>query len=166
MKATKITIGLMLLGGLFMFSSCQDEKITPQTNDSIVPTSFSVNIPDAISYEQSTLKAGNDERINGQDVYKPLGYFIKIGEGASEIVQSIITHIAVYKINSLLAGKVEEIDKVKLPLKADKTEIVQLSTDIALSNITPEFTSNVGEIDKYGVLNTGSHITDILLLSP
>jgi len=99
MKATKITIGLMLLGGLFMFSSCQDEKITPQTNDSIVPTSFSVNIPDAISYEQSTLKAGNDERINGQDVYKPLGYFIKIGEGASEIVQSIITHIAVYKIN-------------------------------------------------------------------
>lgn len=61
-----------------------------------------------------------------------------------------------YKINSLLAGQIQEVDKTKLPLKLDKTEFDQTKTDIALTNITPAFTSNVGEIDKYGVVNTGS----------
>lgn len=64
--------------------------------------------------------------------------------------------INVYKINSLLAGQIQEVDKTKLPLKLDKTEFDQAKADIALTNITPTFVANVGEIDKYGVVNTGS----------
>jgi hypothetical protein len=98
MKTKKIALGLLLAVGVLGFTSCNKDVLTPNKETSILPSSFGVNIPDAISYNQSQLKSA-DEAINGKQVYEPLGYFIKIGEGASEIVQKIILSIAYYHID-------------------------------------------------------------------
>lgn len=98
MKTKEIALGLLLSIGVLGFTSCNKNVDEPKNDSSILPSKFSVNIPDAISYEKSNLKSA-DEQISGRDIYQPLGYFIKIGEGAAEIVQSIIFHISYYNIN-------------------------------------------------------------------
>lgn len=99
MKTKNFALGLLLAAGVLGFTSCnKNDVVTPQDDQTILPTQFGVDIPDAISYSQSSLKS-DDETMNGRDIYEPLGYFIKIGEGGAQIVQGIITHIAYYKID-------------------------------------------------------------------
>lgn len=99
MKTKKFALGLLLAAGVLGFTSCnKNDVVTPQEEQSILPTQFGVDIPDAISYSKTSLKS-DDESMNGRKIYEPLGYFIKIGEGAAQIVEGIITHIAYYNID-------------------------------------------------------------------
>ena len=76
--------------------SCQKQE-NPQQDDSILPESFSVDIPSSISRKSSTRSMV--DTLNGNEIYKHLSTFIHVGEGASVLVQSIILHIAYYRIN-------------------------------------------------------------------
>jgi len=104
MKTTTLkSIVFILMVGIF--SACeQGETPTPQ-KESILPESFSINIPDAISNEyMSTARAYSNARakgdtLQGNDIYENLGNFINIGEEASEIVEDIIHAIVKYEIN-------------------------------------------------------------------
>jgi len=102
MKTRNLTIGLLFLAGVLGFTSCTEEVVNPEENNTVIPAKFSVDIPDAISYEASSLKSGQEDRLSGTDIYQPLGHFIKIGERAAEIVEEIIVSIRVNNINKAM----------------------------------------------------------------
>lgn len=101
----KAIVAAMLLNALFItFQSCKKEQDS-LTNDSILPASFSVEIPEAMSQEYSSqkMKTSSSDTINGDDIYQNLGNFVNIGKGSAEIVQDIITAISTYHINKPMA---------------------------------------------------------------
>ena len=100
MKTTKsILFAITFILGIYL-SGCEQNSELPQPNDSILPESFSVDIPDAISRSGATnARMADVDTIKGNDIYEHLGNFIAIGESAAEIVEDIIYSIATYQIN-------------------------------------------------------------------
>lgn len=97
----KAIVAAMLLNALFItFQSCKKEQ-DALIDSSILPASFSVEIPEAMSQEYSSqkMKTSSSDTINGDDIYEHLGNFVNIGKGSAEIVQGIITAIGAYNIN-------------------------------------------------------------------
>lgn len=81
-------------------------KKTPvqNPNDSeILPQTFKVDIPDAISRQASTKKSAEVDTLNGNLVYIHLLTFIYVGESAADIVQGIIHSLHVYHINKAMS---------------------------------------------------------------
>jgi hypothetical protein len=90
--------GLLLNILFFSFQSCKKE-ITADTN--IMPESFSVEIPGAMTqaYSSQKMKSASDDTLNGGDVYAHLGNFINLGKGSADIVQAIISAIHAYNLS-------------------------------------------------------------------
>jgi hypothetical protein len=106
MKTTKSffkLLSLALLLSLVTISCEEQAEINP--NNSILPESFGVDIPSSIS--NPTLANGGrisgrtEGDIAGDDIYELLGLFVAVGEGASDIVENIMTAIRVYNIESI-----------------------------------------------------------------
>jgi hypothetical protein len=102
MKLQKL---IMLALVVAFATACENSETPSPQQESILPESFSVNIPESISNEYMTTarmysnaKAQGDT-LQGNDIYEHLGNFINIGEGAGEIVEDIITGIIQYNIN-------------------------------------------------------------------
>ena len=104
-----ILIGL-ILGLFFFFSSCEKDEDIPKQDESILPASFMVDIPNAISQSQSTQKSATVDTLRGNQIYKHLTTFIHVGEGAAEVVEDIMTAIAVHKINKPMSFSYESND--------------------------------------------------------
>lgn len=103
MKSTALKFLAIFFALTVSFSGCmKDKNNDPEDeNTSIIPSKFRVDIPDAISYSNST-KSGNEDKINGGDLYEMLGVFIAIGDGAAQMVELIMTYIAAYDINEAI----------------------------------------------------------------
>lgn len=97
-------LSLLLLAGVVLLTSCEGNENPSPQGESILPESFGVDIPKSISDEGLVSsryingRTANDT-IQGNDIYEHLGTFIKLGEGASELVQDIITGIRIYNID-------------------------------------------------------------------
>lgn len=79
---------------MFVFTSCQKEN---NFDKNAIPTSFKVDIPDAISNSSSSKTAKVDE-LGGDEIYEHMRLFIAVGEGAADIVQNIILAIRQYDL--------------------------------------------------------------------
>lgn len=95
---------IIVLAGIFamaMFQQCKkdDEEVKPQEKTSVLPQSFKVDIPNALSNNNSSTKRIKEDGLNGNDIYEPLTMFISVGEHAAEIVENIMMSIAVHGIN-------------------------------------------------------------------
>ncbi|OFY35674.1 MAG: hypothetical protein A2W91_13920 [Bacteroidetes bacterium GWF2_38_335] len=93
-------LGILVMASLVLVS-CKKNNDDEDEDQSKLPTSFKVDIPSSIS-QPFTGKGTKDvatDTIPGDDLYRHLGTFIYVGEEAAEIVQHIITFIAVYNIN-------------------------------------------------------------------
>jgi hypothetical protein len=89
---------LIFVSSLF-FTGCEKDPDINVKDQSILPTSFKVDIPDALSNDYSKKSAVLVEELDGNEIYGHLGTFIAVGEGAAEIVEHIMFAIAVYRIN-------------------------------------------------------------------
>ncbi|UCG26649.1 MAG: hypothetical protein JSV24_06615 [Bacteroidales bacterium] len=91
---------LTILFSAILFTGCEKDPDPSQDETSILPESFKVDIPDAISRESIVKKSAPlVDTLQGNEIYEHLSNFIAIGEGAADIVQEIIFAIAVYGIN-------------------------------------------------------------------
>ncbi len=105
MKTTKILLSALLAGSVMLFS-CQKDNIEPgEKSKGILPSSFKVDIPGSISKsaEKKNLKSDGSDTLQGDEIYEHLINFIKIGESAAEIVDTIIDAINMYNINKAMS---------------------------------------------------------------
>lgn len=82
---------------LFLIGCSKDSGTNPE-DQSILPPSFNIDIPDAISYEAPLAKISCDT-VEGGLVYSNIGLFIHAGEEAADIIQDIISAIKKNNIN-------------------------------------------------------------------
>lgn len=97
-KYRLITWTILLFGALF-FTACEKDVVPGVDKQDILPENFKVDIPDALSYQESLLKGAMIDTLKGNDVYGHLGTFIWVGESAADIVEDIIRSIRHYHIN-------------------------------------------------------------------
>ncbi len=82
-----------------IFTSCAKEEDL-QTEASILPEAFSVDIPPSLS--KSTIKSvknGEEDYLQGNDIYEHLTTFIQVGDNAAEIVEAVIKAIRLYNLS-------------------------------------------------------------------
>lgn len=104
MKTTKLnSLVILLLATVMIFTGCEPNGDPAPAQESILPESFSVSIPDAISSKITSsaryAARTKGDTLQGNDIYEHLGTFIAIGEEASEIVEEIIFAIRIYNID-------------------------------------------------------------------
>ncbi len=109
MKTLRFNPSLFFVGlglSVFLFSCETNQKVEPQQD--LLPHSFSVDIPSTIS-NSNFVKGGRisgrskGDTLKGNDIYKNLGTFIAVGEGASKVVEEIIGGIRKYHIDRVLS---------------------------------------------------------------
>ena len=86
-----------------MFTACEKNPVMTDQDQSILPKSFKVDIPDAISREASSKKSATVDTLKGNLVYIHLATFINVGEEAADIVQEIIESLKQYHINQAMS---------------------------------------------------------------
>ena len=94
MKNYRLKTWTILLFAALFFTACQKDEVPGPQNQDILPENFKVDIPDALSYQESLLKGAMIDTLKGNEVYCHLGTFIWVGESAAEIVEDIIRALA------------------------------------------------------------------------
>lgn len=85
---------LLALALLFGFTACDNTSEDP----SILPDQFSVDIPEAVSFEDASNGRINEE-VQGGLIYANLGLFIHIGEESAQLVEDFIRGIRRHNID-------------------------------------------------------------------
>ena len=107
MKKSNLITSLLTLG-LFasvLFTSCENNEMVEPQQD-LLPNSFSVDIPNSLS-NQNSVKNGringriSEDTLKGNDIYLHLNTFIAVGEGAADLVEEFIEGIRKYKIDRI-----------------------------------------------------------------
>ncbi len=102
MKKRNFILVTLAIFAAVLFNQCKDDEENepkPNNQEDILPSSFKVDIPGAISNTNPSSKRTNDDNITGDDIYGPLTWFIHVGESAAEIVEDIMLAIAVHNLN-------------------------------------------------------------------
>jgi hypothetical protein len=115
MKKFGILSLLVFFTAALFFTGCENLPVGPDGEDSILPEKFVVNIPDALSQDVTSKKSLAIDTLKGNGIYQHLTFFIHVGEGAAEIVQSIIWSIRIYDIDRIktLTYESDEDGKIK-----------------------------------------------------
>lgn len=102
MKKKLIQVLSLGMAVSIFFASCganDDDVNDTSTESNIVPQKFKVDIPDAISHNNSSSqKIAEGEVINGAVIYENIAYFIRIGEISAELIEAIIGVIYYYNL--------------------------------------------------------------------
>ena len=110
MKKLRFISGMFFVALALTFTACEKNPVTTGEDESVLPQTFKVDIPDAISREASTKKSATVDTLKGKLVYLHLGNFINIGEEAADIVQEIIESLKQYHINQAMSFSFEGDD--------------------------------------------------------
>ena len=103
-------LSIYLLTGLFtatalMYTGC-NKKDDDNGNGNVLPGTFMVNIPDAISNPETSSKksvTSKGDTVSGDELYEHLTTFIYLGEESAKIVDAIINAISQYEINKAMS---------------------------------------------------------------
>jgi hypothetical protein len=141
MKRSLFIISTFFLG-LILFASCQKENLKDEQTD-ILPQNFKVDIPSSIS--RTVTVTNKDGVMNGNEIYQHLNNFIKIGEGAADLVEILMNGIRRYHLNQAMAFSYtsDEDSRVKN---------VQVLENVQFENLTWEYQLNI--IDAESISNT------------
>jgi len=99
MKNYSLYLLSVLISASFILGGCTQNEGPEIDDQSILPASFAVDIPDALSHESGKKSAAEIDTLKGNDVYEHLRFFIRMGEYSAEIVEDIILGIRLYQIN-------------------------------------------------------------------
>ena len=95
---------------LFVTGCTKDSDLETPDNTSILPETFGVDIPTALSYEGNLKSAALIDTIKGNHIYAHLRSFIRVGDMGAEIVHDIIRGIWRYEINKPMEVRYESDD--------------------------------------------------------
>ncbi len=90
-------LGLIFTGilmALFVMTSCHKDNFDSEN----LPSSFKVDIPDAISSSE-TQKSMAVDAVSGDSIYQHMRLFIAVGESSADIVQKIIQSIKQFNLD-------------------------------------------------------------------
>lgn len=147
MKRLNVFILSMFLGAMIAFMGCQkeDEPDPKEKNESILPNSFSVDVPSSISAgttKSSILKStASDDTLSGNEIYSHLRTFIHTGESAAEIVGDIIQAISENNINKAITLSYESDDD-------GRTKNLEVVEDVTFDGSTWEFQMTISDADN------------------
>lgn len=147
MKRLNVFILSMFLSAMVAFMGCQkeDEPDPKEKNESILPNSFSVDVPSSISAgttKSSTLKStASDDTLSGNEIYSHLRTFIHTGESAAEIVGDIIQAISENNINKAITLSYESDDD-------GRTKNLEVVEDVTFDGSTWEFQMTISDADN------------------
>lgn len=107
MKTRKLVLSVMTLMLVIVFSACEKDwgQKPIEASESILPERFKVDIPSSLSNTETksvSMKSANIDTLKGNAIYWNLLYFIAIGEGAADVVESIMWHIRVFDIQDVI----------------------------------------------------------------
>jgi hypothetical protein len=102
MKKLKSIFTVFIISSIFIFGCKKETEIT---GNEIFPENFSVDIPSSLSSDNS--KAIKSEVLNGNLIYLHLQTFIFVGEGAGEIVESIMNSIREYNLSQEMTFSIQ-----------------------------------------------------------
>ena len=175
MKKNKLNVLfiLMLMVMIALVSCESNNDSTPQAG-SILPESFSVDIPNAISNDGSinaryySTARTNGDTLQGNDIYEHLGNFISIGEGAGEIVEELIFAIRVYQINRpmVLSYESDEDGRVKNLIVVENSEFDGITWEFQLTISDAESEGNADGGKGLQVFWNRSPVRGIALIKP
>jgi len=117
MKTTRFFLGTALLVIALLIQSC--DKLDQTKDTGILPARFKVDVPSALSSDNTTVKSSllknaKGDTLKGNDIYGMLKVFIAIGEGAGDIVQGIIGSIVIYHIDKPMTLSFQSNDDNRL----------------------------------------------------
>ncbi len=141
-KLSFYLISALLTASLF-FTGCTKDDTPEITDGSILPQSFAVDIPNALSYEGSKKSAAEIDTLKGNNVYQHLRFFIKIGEHGAEIVQEIIRALCLYEINQPMEVTYESDDD-------GRVKHLVVVEDSEYDGRTWEFQLTITDVDSEG----------------
>lgn len=148
MKTTKL-ISLGMAGLFFALLSCDsNQDLKPQQD--LLPQSFSVDIPDAISKSTATGRVQGDT-LKGNAIYLNLATFIAVGDGSAKMVEEIIHGIRKYKIDRVLT----------MTFKSDednRTKNLDVKANITFESKTWEYMLTITDADSEGTADGGKAI--------
>jgi hypothetical protein len=118
MRTRNFFIGILAVIASLLFSSCENSLFDEKGKDyGILPEKFKVDIPSSLSnnLKSATLKSTKADTLNGNHIYWYLNAYIAVGEGAADIVEAIMRHLRLYKIENVisLSYTSEDDDRVK-----------------------------------------------------
>jgi len=163
-----------LLTVMLALVSCESNNDATPQGGSILPESFSVDIPSAISTDGSINGRyyGNartkEDTIQGNDIYENLGTFIAVGEAASEIVEELIFAIRVYQINRPMVLSYESDDdgRVKNLIVVEKSEFDGSTWDYQLTITDADSEGNADGGKGLQVFWNRSPVKGIAIIKP
>ncbi len=148
MKKLNVILGLIVLSALLVLNSCTKEEEKTDAKSSVLPTRFSVNIPDAIS-SSVTNRATQSDTLDGNQIYAHLRNFIAVGEEAANIVENIIFSIAVYDINEAMSltytGDDDQREKNLVVLENQTYEGVSYQYQLTVTDAQSESNADGGK---------------------
>ena len=176
MKNLSLVILTILLASSLVFQGCKKEDVQPEPSGSILPAKFKVNIPNSISHESSSSKSsgsnktggGSVDTLQGDEIYEHLCTFIHVGEGAGDIVEGIMTAIAVYGINRpmSLSYKSDEDGRTKNLVVVEKVTFDGVTWEFQLTIIDAASAGNDDGGKAIQVFWNRSPIRGIAILKP
>ena len=113
-KLSIIKIVIYILFSL-MFVGCDMTDEPKPVDNNILPVTFSIDIPDALSRDESIKKSTSEmDTLPGDLMYRYLTDFISGGEEGAEIVEHIIDVISTYQIDKPMILSYESDDDKKV----------------------------------------------------
>jgi hypothetical protein len=153
MKNLKFLSSIVIVGFAFsVLVSCESNPDEVTSQEDILPSSFSVEIPNAISYSESTggriHGRSATDTISGDDVYKHLGTFIAVGKGASQLVEEFIGGIRKHHINRVMTLTFISDDD-------SRAKNLVVSSDVSFEGQTWDYQLTVTDADSEGETDGG-----------
>ena len=147
-KAFFVTEFIFLLFSLLFVGCGRNEEPIPEV-EGILPVTFSIDIPDALSQSESDLKSITEiDSLPGHLMYRYLTNFISVGETGAEYTERIIDLISTYQIDKPLILSYESDDdhSVKNLVVIENSEF---------EGITWEFQMTITDADSEGNPDSG-----------
>jgi hypothetical protein len=123
-KLSIVKIIVFILFSLVFFGCDRSDEPQPVINN-IIPETFSINIPDALSRDESIKKSINEiDTLPGDLMYRYLTNFIRVGEEGAEFTEHIIDLISTYQIDKpmILSYESDADKKVKNLVVVENSE--------------------------------------------
>jgi hypothetical protein len=149
MKKQNLVLSVFAISFAIFFSSCTKEEVIPNLKDDILPARFSVKVPGSITESATGKKAySSEDTLKGSDIYEHLGLFIAVGDGAGEIIESIIGAIRYYHINKPLSMTYESDDD-------GRTKNLVVFENVSFEDVTWDFQMNISDAESEGNSDNG-----------
>ena len=166
-KLSFYLVSVFIAASLF-FAGCTKDN-TPNTDDNgILPESFAIDIPNALSHTGGKKSATEIDTLKGNDVYEHLRFFISVGEHGAGIVEDIILGIRRYEINKPMEVTYESEDdgRVKHLVVVEKSEYNGLTWEFQLTITDVDSESNEDGGKALQIFWNRNPIKGIALLKP